>query len=385
VRGLCVLALCSCYNPSGVAPCTVSCDLATQSDCPGGLECRADGLCHAPGVPTCGSSDGGPDAKSFAANVVFVTSVTKAPQDLGGLAGADQLCHERAVAGGLPGMYVAWLSVANTHARDRIPGNARGWVRPDGLPVADTRDDLLTNGKLLYPPRVDELGIDHPEPLAVVTASNVFGGLFGDTCTDFTGTGTGPHIGRADGTTTTWTQSGEVTSCDNGATHLYCFGIDRTDQILVAPSSHAVAFLSDGVLTYTGAGVGTADMLCDDEAGAHGLGTGFKGLLATTIASASSRVGMGPWRRVDSVEVGTLDHLLAPINVTPTMQYVSDVAWTGAGDPNQLGAASSTCGDWMAPAQNGMVGDVSRSNGQLMFFVGTTTCTQLRRIYCLHP
>src|SRR5215470_12239 len=110
VRGLVVLVLCGGYKPSGVEPCTVSCDLAKQ-DCPGDLECRADGLCHTPGSELCGSSDASPlDGVPNMPNFVFVTSLTKAPQDLGGLDAADRLCNQRAAAGGLPGTYVAWLS-----------------------------------------------------------------------------------------------------------------------------------------------------------------------------------------------------------------------------------------------------------------------------------
>src|SRR5262249_6287034 len=117
VRGLFVLALFGCYKPSGIEPCSVTCDVAKQ-DCPGDLECQADGLCQAPGDDSCGSPDGGPppDARTFAANVVFVTSVTMAPQALGGLDGADRLCNDRAAAGGLPGTYVAWLSTVSTDA-----------------------------------------------------------------------------------------------------------------------------------------------------------------------------------------------------------------------------------------------------------------------------
>src|SRR5262252_6759710 len=103
------LALSGCYSPRSVAPCTASCDLATQPDCPSGLECRADKLCHLPGSDACAPQDGGTDV-GFTANVMFVTSTMKAPKDFNGLMGADTWCNAAAMAGQLPqGTYRAWL------------------------------------------------------------------------------------------------------------------------------------------------------------------------------------------------------------------------------------------------------------------------------------
>jgi hypothetical protein len=43
--------------------------------------------------------------------------------NLGGLAGADQLCSDAAKSAGLPGTYVAWLSTSTVNAIDRVTGN----------------------------------------------------------------------------------------------------------------------------------------------------------------------------------------------------------------------------------------------------------------------
>lgn len=91
-------------------------------------------------------------------NIAFVTSTTY-NGDLGGLAGADQKCQALAEAAGLPAnVYKAWLSTSNENAKDRL-GSARGWVRKDGKPFADTVADIVS-GKIFHPLRIDENGAD---------------------------------------------------------------------------------------------------------------------------------------------------------------------------------------------------------------------------------
>ena len=86
---------------------------------------------------------------------MFVTS-QKYPPRFQPLENADAKCNDAATAGGLPGEYRAWLSTAAIYARDRLAG-ARGWVRRDGSPFADTVDDLVA-GKIFNPPLLDEFG-----------------------------------------------------------------------------------------------------------------------------------------------------------------------------------------------------------------------------------
>src|SRR5439155_16338708 len=109
------------------------------------------------------AGDAGDGSGATPNNYVFATSSTYLP-NLGGLAGADTLCMQRATAAGLPGHYVAWLSTSAVAAPSRLvlPGTAnpaRGWIRPDGRPVTDRISDLLA-GTIYYPIRVDEAGLD---------------------------------------------------------------------------------------------------------------------------------------------------------------------------------------------------------------------------------
>src|SRR5206468_3194505 len=73
-------------------------------------------------------------------NYAFVTS-QRVPTRFQPLEVADSRCNDAAAAAGLPGEYRAWLSTAAHYARDRLAG-ARGWIRTDGAPFADTVDDL---------------------------------------------------------------------------------------------------------------------------------------------------------------------------------------------------------------------------------------------------
>src|SRR5690606_14074885 len=162
-------------------------------------------------------------------NIVFVTSTQHVAQDLGGLEGADRICADRAAAAGLPGTYVAWLSTRTVDARDRLAG-ARGWVRPDGRPFADTVEDLVA-GRIFYAPSVTEMGEELEEVAGVFTATSAEGTLEGNTCQDFTGAeGGGLYGGYAQATTRMFTRAIAFAQCTSDA-HLYCFGIDHDSPV----------------------------------------------------------------------------------------------------------------------------------------------------------
>ncbi len=89
---------------------------------------------------------------------VFISSQTYVG-NLGGVAGADQLCQRLASAAGLSGTYKAWLSDAN----NRTP--ATGWKPSsgpfrlrNGVTVANNWNEIITTGRLLNPISLDEYG-----------------------------------------------------------------------------------------------------------------------------------------------------------------------------------------------------------------------------------
>jgi hypothetical protein len=119
-----------------------------------------------------------------AGNYAFVTSAKRMPAQIGGLTGGDAWCNELAAAVPLPGTYVAWLSAMGFDAETRVRAtNARGWSRPDGMPFADTIDDIVA-GNVLYPLRLDETGSDvstvFDERIAtgtIATGADAFGSI----------------------------------------------------------------------------------------------------------------------------------------------------------------------------------------------------------------
>ncbi len=131
----------TCINERPIACIDNAPDNATAI--PGGVETYANGAWSGP--PECewdcnapyeaqGDTCVLPNPEKIINNVAFLTSVTYAG-NLGGLDGADAICQKHANNAGLPAnQYRAWLSTSDEDAAARI-GSARGWVRPDGLPV----------------------------------------------------------------------------------------------------------------------------------------------------------------------------------------------------------------------------------------------------------
>jgi hypothetical protein len=373
---LALLVVAGCYSPTIENACSVTCDFAGAAACPGELECFADNRCHAPGQLACPGDGGG----TFDANIVFVTSETFSVGTLGSVARADEICQTIAGSRQFPGTFRAWLATAETPAQAQL-GNARGWVRPDGRPVADRVPDLLA-GILFYPPRLDEFGVDHPDGTFAVATGSAPDGTAEFTCGDYTTEVGQLMAGRADATTKRWTE--DATLPCNGTAHLYCFGVDRDVAIVVPPpTGQKRAFISGGVFTSATGGRAGADALCDSEARTAGSAGTFQAFLATTSEPAAVRFGAGPWFRVDGVEIGTLVTPIAPLNVTAGGAYVTGTAWTGAMTPNTIGTPESTCDDWQLFGGTGAQGDSTRSAPGPLFFLGTGNCTTPAQIYCL--
>ncbi len=147
---------------------------------------------------------------------VFVTSTTFKGR-FGGLIGADATCNDLAKAAGLPGTFVAWLSVQNgPHAVDRLTSGGP-WSLVSGEVVA-------SKAELLNPPL--KHAIDRDETGAVVQATQVWTGTgitgryLTNDCDKWT-TGNDGRVGRSDQVTAEWTTA-NVIDCDN-LRRLYCF------------------------------------------------------------------------------------------------------------------------------------------------------------------
>ena len=323
-------------------------------------------------------------------NLVFVTSTEVAPMDLAGLAGADQICADAAIDGGLEGTYVAWLSTSTVDARDRL-GAARGWVRPDGRPFADTVDDL-TSGIDYYPPRLDEYGNDVGGASIVTgTSTNGTGPFFSTFCADWT-TDDGGIVGggSADAGAGAWTQFWSY-NCTTPQ-RLLCFGVDQDYAVTVNPVPGRTAFVSSAEFTGSD-GLGAFDGACQSEADAAGFAGSFLAAVATSTESLASRFDTSglPWVRPDGVavvvsadEIDTLQHLRAPIVQTADgTRLWGDRVWTGATAPYETGPGEDACADWTdADIGNAWTALVTESE----FWTsagGRQGCDTLNRVYCL--
>lgn len=100
--------------------------------------------------PGADASRGGPQ------KIIFATS-SKQNGDLGGLAGADAVCGQRAENAGLTGEFKAWVSSPAQSAAERLAHADLPYVLPDGTQVADDWNDLV-DGDLDAPIDRDEDG-----------------------------------------------------------------------------------------------------------------------------------------------------------------------------------------------------------------------------------
>jgi len=291
-------------------------------------------------------------------NIAFVTSLTY-DGNLEGLAGADGICQSRATAAGLPAnTYKAWLSSSAEHAIDRL-GAARGWVRVDGKPFADTKADIVA-GKIFHPLRVDENGnFDNN-----IWGSSVWTGTKPDGTVHPTGTcnnwnspdaGLEGTDGHDDGVSVAFTSTG-ASSCDS-TSRLYCFGVNNNVPVTVNSVAGRKAFITMDAWIPSG-GLESADHLCATEASNAGLRVPFKALLAINGATAASRFATSfelPWVRPDGVAIAPTAAGLFSADFINTgiaqsadgLQYLGYYwVWTGAQDPTTAGTLGTTCNNW---------------------------------------
>jgi hypothetical protein len=328
------------------------------------------------------AADGPPLDGAPAANLVFVTSTTHQMGTLGSLLAADAVCQARADAAGLDGTFVAWLSTSTVDAKDRL-GTARGWIRRDGTPFADSISSL-TSGAIFYPVRHTEEGEEPSGFPYVVTATTPAGTYSGTGCSDLTSTSGAISQGYAWGGSDEWTSSSN-NSCDGGV-RFYCFGIDRTVAVLSPSVPGRRAFVSDAAWQ-PGGGIASADALCAGEADTAGLAGSFRALLASDGVSAMARFTAGsPWVRVDGALLGSdLLTVEAAFNVTASGVYRgTNSVWTGAPDVSTPGSA--TCASWTSTSASevGAYGYSTRATAQYFSSGIVSPCDDSsRHIYCL--
>jgi Divergent InlB B-repeat domain len=322
-------------------------------------------------------------------NYMFVTSQRYPVTQLGGLAGADDICQTTAAGAGLPGNFVAFLSTSSVNAKTRV-GNARGWIRTDGKPVIDQLSTTLATGQLFYAPEVDEQG--QIVFTSAVTGSNSDGTVAtGETCSDYTSTSGYLAFGAPPYGAWNWLLLGN-TDCSSTFS-LYCMQTDYTNPVTVPPSSSPLAFVTKGFFD-TATGLATADALCKSEATAAGLQYPdlYKALLGTkTMAPASRFNATYVWRRADDVPLNVAgDNLLdkskrwiVPIDVAADKTYLGgyNVA-LGSLDPGVPGA--NTCNDWTTSASTAPMDQFQTFSSAALQNAYTYQCTPYAKLICLY-
>lgn len=309
---------------------------------------------------------GGVSSNPVAHNFAFVSPVD-VDGNMGGLTGADDMCVAWASSAGIFGTYRAILSTSTVNARDRLAG-ARGWVRPDGRPLADLPADLFAPGEPLAALRLGPDGTDQGQQF-VWSASrntgtyNTNGGI--SDCGGWTSTVTeSARIGFSD-TTSSWLDRGSNEFCTN-TNRVYCFQTDLNTPLDMNDftESGRRMFVSIGNLDVT-TGIAGADALCtDDVNNTAGLSGTFKALLADNGGSAAGRFAASatPIVRLDGLRVAdnlaalsTMD-LIHPPSLRANETYYSFRVFTGASLPNVAGTNANTCTGWTMASGNVTVG-----------------------------
>jgi len=340
-----------------------------------------------------------------AANLAFLTSMkysiaefvaagTGTTQSQKVLTGADAVCAATAAARGMPGTYKAWLGTS-LGASSRF-GTARGWLRLDGLPFADTLDDPIY-GAIFYPLEFDEAG--H------FVQTDTWSGVMNGNCNEWSSTSPQDvvSVGWSTAGTNRWTNNATF-NCGESAS-LDCFGVDYTAPLQPTPPAgpSRIAFVTHGqFLVPHGPDVlGEADALCGAEAAKQPALAShrFKAMLATTSVATSSRFQWHaiPVVRTDGASVVDSDlDLRAMLDVKASIGVEADgktysigaLVWIGTSSFDKPSAAdgSEDCLDWTtyAYANTGIQGVTSFTTQGGPYRFGTLdSCANGGVLYCL--
>lgn len=160
---------------------------------------------------------------------IFLTS-TQVTGNLGGLAGADSICQQKANAANLGGSWKAWLSSGTVSASSRLIHFTGPYTRVDGSLIANNWTDL-TDGVIQGTINIDEFGTPY-------NASLFFANVRTNTNTDGSITSTNPALNCQNWTSNSlnydgyggyfvrdnfnWTSGGSERCSVTNTSRLYC-------------------------------------------------------------------------------------------------------------------------------------------------------------------
>ncbi len=330
------------------------------------------------------------------ANLWFTTSTVQKPGAFDNVADADMLCDTLAANAGLIERdYRAWLSTSTDSAIQRlnqlsVGPQPNGWSRVDNKRFADGQT-ALTQGKILFPPRLDEFGRDVGDDAIVVTDTTSMGvGGPGNHCNDWASEVSTPVLsGEPAGGTRRWTELG--TSPCNADARLYCFSAVLNDPFATPPLTASVVFVSDGTVDGA-AGVAAMDVMCKNEAGPAGLpgeafalvspggGKTVKQRFEDDDISFTSDLVVRPDSTVIAPDMATLLDTgvfeVAP-NVDALKVFRDVDVWIGGGGFNNF---QTDCAGWTSTSGSGASRPAATTRAPT-FFVGSS-CVQQKHVLC---
>jgi hypothetical protein len=323
-------------------------------------------------------------------NLIFVTSSIY-PTNLG-LAALDTECNRVASAAGINGAagddFIAAVSSSSTSLRERL-GNARGWVRRDGLPVADTLDAIFGEFRMLYSPSLTEHGRTSTE--LVMTGSDQTGASVPENCNDWTSLDSTETFrsGNPQGSPRTWMWFTTL-ECGVELQPLYCMGIRRSAPVtLGATAGKRIWLTQSGYIP----GSMTPDAFCQSQRPA-GVSEGLALVGYTTRPAAAVLDPNALYVRPDGAVVGTGADIAAMrvvagpwLSNDGTNDSASPNVWAGAGTPNELADPNFNCNDWTTTGSNGYVGDTDQSSERFFYTNAYTSCAQQPQpvLRCVEP
>jgi hypothetical protein len=293
-------------------------------------------------------------------NLIFATAAEFAT-NRGSAAAYDADCNTAATAAGIndtPGTgYIAFVSDTASLATSRLGAGARGWVRTDGKPFADTQASLFTNGAVLHAIQFDETGRDIYSAGGMVhaimmTGATLNGSVASLNCTNWTSVSETDFFNAAmimAGPPALSYASGQCSR----PSRLLCMGRTKTAALPTITTSGSMIWITNTPFTI-GGGL-TPDQKCQSER-PTGVANAMA-LVATTARTAASVLNMtATYVRPDGVVVGTGAVIAAGGRLESGIWQSADLVyrrpgsgrvWTGQQTLGGVGTVASTCGDWM--------------------------------------
>jgi hypothetical protein len=162
------------------------------------------------------------EPRTTSGRFAFVTSGTWSPQ-VGDRSTADAVCASEAAAAGLPGSYLAVLATTTATAGSRFSAAGPTWVRPDGVAIGATAEDIL-DGNLRAPISVTAAGAYVGVSVATGASSIATVATAGSSCADWTSTmGNGATRGSSGTSAARWFDDARYIGPCSSRVALYCF------------------------------------------------------------------------------------------------------------------------------------------------------------------